>query len=157
MATRAQNMPLRYWIYRSRAKVPAFSADSALIYLQSRNRNSADELTGYLHREDDYFVQYVEGPHAAMARLQEAIGADPRHGDIQVIGEGEIPSRRFPGWDMAFTEVERALFRLHQIRHGRDPAIGTATEDDIIDFMESAIQTECATNVRDIHAKAVPR
>ncbi len=153
MGPTLQDAPLRYWIYRSRARVPALSADSTLIYLQARNRNAVDGLTGYLHREGDLFVQYIEGPPAAMDRLESAIRADRRHDRIRSIGAGEVAARRFDGWDMAFTEVERHLFTTYQRHRGRSEAIEDAREEEILAFMRETIRIGQAQTVRD----AVPR
>lgn len=136
--------PLEYWIYVSEAKVGANSADAALIYLQARNGNAEHGVTGYLHREDDRFVQYVEGPGPVLARLKELIRADPRHAMLRELGRGPLDARRFEGWDMAFTEEERHLYRSWRAARGEDGDIVAAGAEDILAFMDDAVRSGAA-------------
>ena len=49
------------------------------------------------------FVQWLEGPKAAVRETFERISADPRHTDVHMLGDGLIRRERrlFPSWAMA--------------------------------------------------------
>ena len=125
---------LHYWLYISTAKVPPRSANDALIYLQARDRNSAHAISGYLHRENGYYVQYIEGPEAALKQLKRLICHDWRHEKVRVLLEGRSQSRRFAGWDMAFTNEEMSSFRTYQASIHGETDISRASAQDILVF-----------------------
>ncbi len=133
---------LMCWLYVSTAKAPPRSQDDALIYLQAKNRNHRDALTGYLHREGKYYVQYVEGPPESVNQLRARIDEDPRHHDLRVLHEGPVARRRFADWDMALTRAPDCTFRDFQARRGGgETDISKASARDILAFMEEAVQT----------------
>ncbi len=127
---------LHFWLYVSAANVPPRSVDDALIYLQARNRNAARGISGYLHREDGYYVQYVEGPPAELDQLKNLIRRDWRHENIRVLADGSIMARKFFAWDMAFTDAETSSFRAIQALSGGETDIGRASAEEILTFME---------------------
>ena len=140
---------MKYWLYVSLSKSPALSVDDAIIYLQSRNRNLAQSITGYLHREHDCYTQFVEGPPHAIDALIDRIRRDPRHRILREIAEGEIATRRFRGWDMAFSNEGHASFRTFQNRHGGTENIRDASEAEILRFMECTARDGLAKNLKD--------
>lgn len=85
-------------IYASRAALPAL--DLAAILAVSRPRNEAAGITGYLLAGPHWFVQVLEGEEAAVAETYARIGADPRHGDVTLIGTRTVRRRSFPRWSM---------------------------------------------------------
>ncbi|WP_308918345.1 BLUF domain-containing protein [Jannaschia sp. LMIT008] len=91
-------------VYVSRAICPVRSVPEAAIHLDSRRRNSAMGITGLLHREDDHFAQYIEGPERAIDALMQRIDNDWRHTDLRIRHRGPIGRRLFTGWAMAFTD-----------------------------------------------------
>ncbi len=141
---------LGFWLYISSAKVPPRSADDALIYLQARNRNAAHEISGYLHREDGFYVQYIEGPTTALARLKRIIRGDWRHEGLHVLAEGHVQARRFAGWDMAFTNEEISSFRAYQAVFGGETDIAKASAHEILAFMERTALSGQARSVAEL-------
>lgn len=139
-----------YWMYLSRARVPAHSPDNALIYLQSRNRNPKVGITGYLHREADFYVQYIEGPKAAITDLSRRIRRDGRHGGIRALDTGTLEARRFDGWDMAFSTDEVMAFRDYQAARGREVRIDRASHTEILAFMEHSMHAGAARSVHEV-------
>ena len=127
---------LTTWIYISKAETSVRSASDAMIYLEARPRNRALHITGYLHREAGYFAQYIEGPEDAVMRLRWAIRKDWRHTDIRELYNGDTESRRFPGWDMAFSNEEIGSFQAYQKTRGRDQNIASADVGDIMAFFD---------------------
>ncbi|WP_165351879.1 BLUF domain-containing protein [Salipiger sp. IMCC34102] len=138
---------LHFWLYLSKARVDPRSVDDARIYLEARDNNAAHAITGYLHREDGCYVQYVEGPKTALDRLRRGIVRDWRHDDLRVLSEGLIPVRRFSGWDMAFTIEETTSFRRYQARRGVELDIANASKAEILRFMTEMIATGQARSV----------
>ena len=137
-----------YWLYRSRALVKPRSQADGLVYLQARTLNRALQVTGYLHRDDSHYVQYVEGPVASLKKLHQRIQRDGRHSDIETLLEGVTPKRRFPSWDMAFTDEEIASFAAFQRDRGQSTDLAHAPAQDLLAFMEDA--------ARDGHAGPAP-
>ncbi|CUH10006.1 Sensors of blue-light using FAD [Jannaschia seosinensis] len=125
-----------FWIYSSRAKTAPALATAALLFRQARCRTPDTHLTGYLHREGDIFVQYIEGSWEDVRRLRHAILADPAHRDIRVVASGRIETRRFSGWSMMYTDDSVLSFRTYQAAFGLEPDIRRASTSDLLKFME---------------------
>jgi hypothetical protein len=66
----------------------------------AQRRNRAESITGLLIYDDGRFMQWLEGPAEAIARLWESMRHDPRHTDIEIVTDGPTPERHFPGWDL---------------------------------------------------------
>ena len=141
---------LFFWLYISRAKVPPRSADDGLIYLQARKNNAAFNISGYLHRENGYYVQYVEGPKNALEQLKFIIRWDWRHDSIRTLAEGRISTRRFSEWDMAFSDEETSSFRVRQIEFGGETDIGKSSMDDILQFMNETALNGKVRSIADV-------
>ncbi len=147
---RYEGVLLYFWLYISTAKVPPRSADDALIYLQARNRNAAHQISGYLHRENGYYVQYIEGPKIALDRLKRLIRRDWRHENVRALAEGRVQARRFSGWDMAFTNEETSSFRAYRTVFGGEPDISKASAKEILEFMDETALSGKARSVADV-------
>jgi hypothetical protein len=63
-------------------------------------------ITGLLVYDRGLFYQWIEGPDPSMGKLWQAIREDPRHRDIEILSEQQIPIRLFRDWHMqlAFRE-----------------------------------------------------
>jgi hypothetical protein len=48
------------------------------------------------------FAQILEGPPDAIAELKRCIQADNRHSDIRTIEIGQLKTRRFSDWSLAY-------------------------------------------------------
>jgi MerR family transcriptional regulator, light-induced transcriptional regulator len=66
----------------------------------ARARNHANSITGLLVYDHGCFFQWLEGPAAAVAEIWASIQRDPRHGNVEVLGEKPITKRLFSEWDM---------------------------------------------------------
>ncbi len=86
--------------YRSRAVQAPTPDDLEALLSKARERNKANGITGLLLHEQGRFFQWLEGPQRALATLWNSIQRDPRHSEIQVLGEGVTPVRVFGQWDM---------------------------------------------------------
>jgi hypothetical protein len=86
-------------------------SDAALVRLLdgSRAANRAAEVTGFLLYRDGRFLQYLEGPEAAVRDLMRSIGSDARHRHVAVLLESAIARRQFPDWTMGFNASRSSL------------------------------------------------
>jgi hypothetical protein len=51
------------------------------------------------------FVQWLEGPEAAVEKTYARIDADPRHTDVEILDRGTSERRLFPHWSMGLNTV----------------------------------------------------
>lgn len=66
---------------------------------ESRLRNEAESITGVLVSDDVNFVQYVEGPEAAIRGLLDRLLRDTRHTNVERLVFGPLDGgRRFESW-----------------------------------------------------------
>jgi hypothetical protein len=72
---------------------------------ESNARNSEAGITGMLLYKDGQFMQVLEGPADAVTTTFHRISKDNRHHSINVIVQGAVQERRFPGWSMAFRDL----------------------------------------------------
>lgn len=105
---------MRYIVYVSQA-AKAFSTDDlARLLTHSRERNSADGITGLLvyRYNTDFkrgnFLQVLEGTEDALEDVWRRISGDPRHHTIIVLDEGESETRMFGDWSMGFRNVDES-------------------------------------------------
>ncbi len=68
--------------------------------VHAAEKNGRVGLTGYLFYLAPYFVQYLEGPAAAVGEVFARIGTDPRHQIIRVLTLPSAGERLFPDWSM---------------------------------------------------------
>ncbi len=105
--TASPNSDLSAIVYRSRA-IEVFS-DIDLFYLlaHARENNAKLGISGIVLYDRGYFYQWIEGHDQALGRVWNAIRADPRHTDVQVLIDQQIPTRLFAGWSMQFAHRDR--------------------------------------------------
>ena len=73
---------------------------------ESNVRNKEAGITGMLLYKDGRFMQILEGPKAAVKTTFGRISKDPRHHGIIVILKESAEERHFPGWPMAFRDLD---------------------------------------------------
>ena len=95
--------------YRSRAVHPFSELQLAQLLESARKYNHANELTGLLVYDEGRFFQWIEGHPDKLATVWEAIQRDPRHTDIQIMGNVSVPLRFFGDWDMRFSARKPGL------------------------------------------------
>ena len=74
----------------------------AYLLKRARARNGHFGITGLLLYNDANFMQYIEGPSEALARIYSIICDDPLHQNITELWRERVEGRLFPGWQMAF-------------------------------------------------------
>jgi hypothetical protein len=91
-------MSLYFVLYRSKATKPLNEATIIDIVAKSMRNNPRDGLTGFLHTEDNHFLQFLEGPRDPLMRKIAKIRKDRRHMNFIILADGEIDERFFPEW-----------------------------------------------------------
>lgn len=95
---------LHYVMYHSKARGPFDPAVHNDILQRSQENNRAAALTGFLHREGNFFLQYIEGPKAPLHETINRIRRDPRHFGMRILAEGRRINRTLPDWQMGFVD-----------------------------------------------------
>ncbi len=128
-------MKLSYTIYQSTALLPPLSVEHNRILAACKKHNSKNKVTGFLHREGDFFLQYLEGPLLAVEDTMQRIGKDSRHKDVEILDTGPLDHRRFPDWQMGF--VDGNQLSLHSLLEAEPGKLNLKAEDpfDIVIFM----------------------
>lgn len=106
-------------IYCSVAHDDISSKDIQDILMTSRKFNDANKVTGCLLYHDFEFVQILEGDQKIVQDLYANIKRDNRHSVVTLLSEGKKNERTFPGWSMAYHQlnneglknIEKLLFK----------------------------------------------
>ena len=118
---------MRQIVYYSSASERQDAIVVASILAVSRANNRDHGVTGLLIAGGHRYLQVIEGPASAIARLIGAIRADPRHLGVTVMIDRTIARRSFASWSMAyfneprFDEFASVHDLVHQLsRHSGD-------------------------------------
>lgn len=96
-------MTIAFFLYRSETTmVPAGDAARGLLET-ARRVNESLGLTGFLHHEDGFFFQWLEGPAEALEMIGQRIGADQRHFGIDYLWRDTQDERQFANWKMGYS------------------------------------------------------
>lgn len=88
-------------VYRSTANTLS-STQVDDILNESRDFNKRNDITGCLIYHKGFFIQYLEGEAEIVLALFEKIRVDPRHYEVILLSKGNIYSREFDTWSMAY-------------------------------------------------------
>jgi len=99
--------PITMMAYRSRAVIAPKEHELDLLLRNAQARNRAERLSGLLIYDQGHYFQWIEGPADALARVWASIASDPRHTDIQVLRQQDMPKRFFGAWDMRLARRKR--------------------------------------------------
>lgn len=91
--------------YISTASKSFDSAELREMLTKSNKRNKEAGITGMLLYKDGHFMQVLEGTEEAVSATFSRINKDTRHHGIIVLVKGAVEERRFPGWSMAFRDL----------------------------------------------------
>lgn len=94
-------------LYASRAASDTTAATVSVILQQARLHNPAEGITGVLCHGDRFFLQLLEGGREQVNRLFSRIQRDSRHTDVVLLHYAEITERRYAGWTMGQTNLDR--------------------------------------------------
>lgn len=65
--------------------------------------NAGFGLTGFLHHEDGFFFQWLEGPPEALELVCARLERDTRHFNMTYLSRGMQDVRHFDGWTMGYS------------------------------------------------------
>ena len=131
---------MEFLVYRSQALVAPGSAEVEAIVAAALRNNARLGLTSFLHHEPHLFVQYVEGPAAAVHDAWQRIRADSRHDDAQLIGGGPLLRRFFAGWRMGYSDVGVARFLDFLDEAAGKCSVSEASAREAVWFLRGACQ-----------------
>lgn len=68
--------------------------------------NREDGITGMLLYSGGNFLQVLEGTETQVRSTYERICHDPRHSNITLLTEEEVPERQFINWSMGYKQLD---------------------------------------------------
>ncbi|MEM7729001.1 MAG: BLUF domain-containing protein [Pseudomonadota bacterium] len=96
-------------VYSSETPAP-MDADAVRALLEHSRRKNADwGVTGLLCYDQRQFLQIIEGETDVILDLFHAIQNDPRHTNLRILHEGDIETRAFDDWKMAYEPMPSGL------------------------------------------------
>ncbi|RRO13862.1 BLUF domain-containing protein [Flavobacteriaceae bacterium 14752] len=75
------------------------------LLFQIREKNKRLAITGILLLIQGKFVQYIEGEATEIDKVYEKIKLDSRHNDLVLLDSGELNTRQFKDWSMAYKKI----------------------------------------------------
>ncbi|HCB08453.1 MAG TPA: hypothetical protein DEO96_02375, partial [Alteromonas sp.] len=91
---------LRQLVYRSRATQKMSEPDIDKIVADSEPFNQANDVTGLLLFDGEFFFQVLEGEGDVIHGLFEHIKTDPRHTNIVKVLDSACAKRDFGKWNL---------------------------------------------------------
>ncbi|WP_348671004.1 BLUF domain-containing protein [uncultured Paracoccus sp.] len=122
-------------LYRSNALTHENGREDRKVLEAARNRNALSGVTGFLHRENDVFYQWLEGPAENVRGIYRSISEDLRHRDMHVLDERLVAGRSFAGWSMGYSNQSKASLFDWAAEHGIP--LHSPSSDHILEFMLS--------------------
>ena len=119
-------MQIHQLVYQSRATFSLSASELQRLLGPWRARNHSEHISGLLLYGDEYIVQVIEGPPAAVRRLYAAIARDVRHYDVLTLHDGPVAGRAFAEWNMGFAALapaQRTQLAGHLANHPPLPAL----------------------------------
>jgi hypothetical protein len=119
-------------IYTSRP----YGFDSGMlngILMDARRANARDDITGALICRDDIYVQWLEGPEAAVKASLERIRRDDRHLEVTMHVEKGGCERLFGEWSMLHDPAVTWIWSHAAVAAG---AVAKATPEEVEHFFE---------------------
>ena len=99
-------------VYASAASTRFCDSQLDSLLQQSRQRNSALDVTGVLLYCDQTFFQVLEGAPEAVSQLYDHISKDSRHHSAIVLSKSSIDDRNFGDWEMGFLRDQALINQL---------------------------------------------
>jgi len=130
----SSTMQTNYLIYSSRP----FGFDASTlnsILVVARRNNVRDGITGALIVRADLYLQWLEGPAAALAALFARICADDRHLEITKLDSGTLAERRFDAWAMRDDPARSWLWDAAAVANGAVAAAPVSEIHNVFDRM----------------------
>lgn len=97
---------ISFILYRSETDVAPGSPMARQILSKAEARNAANDLTGFLHHEENFFFQWLEDPAAPLEEAAMMIQRDPRHRYMTFLWRGAADDRQFGEWRMGYSTCD---------------------------------------------------
>lgn len=123
---------MQTFVYISEATKDFSKDDLGKLLEVASSLNGRNGITGYLHHEGGYFLQYIEGAPEALAETIDRIERDPRHKIFYRAAEKNLEKRRFPDWYMKWldrNEPEEATSAIAALCASLEPLETLETSD----------------------------
>lgn len=105
-----------YFLYSSCLPPDSDVSSVGGIVKQARANNGPAGITGVLGFDGENFIQYVEGPRAAIQTLRAALARDDRHVNFTVLSEGaDVAERAFSDWQLGYADVGDESVNLSEL------------------------------------------
>ncbi|GLQ20606.1 BLUF domain-containing protein [Algimonas porphyrae] len=101
--------PLLEIVYASETPEPMGQDAVRALLDHARSKNAEMGVTGLLCYDNRQFLQIIEGETHVIMDLFFAIQSDPRHTNVRILHEGDIESRAFSDWKMAYEPMPSGL------------------------------------------------
>lgn len=98
--------------YTSLASRPLSAADLDGLLQDAQAFNQRVGVTGVLCYDDGLFIQYFEGPYAALEQAYARIRGSALHRDLVELSSSAIAERQFEHWHMAFCHAPETLLQV---------------------------------------------
>jgi hypothetical protein len=130
-------MNLTRLVYYSQRN-PSMSLKLDELLVTCKRNNSAQNVTGILHYNGNYFLQVLEGGRAEVSAIYHRIAADPRHINIILMSCHDVRERIFPSWSMGLhegmgEETRKIFLRYFPSSNVNPEAISV---DSLLDFLQ---------------------
>lgn len=103
---------LSFILYRSDTGMRPNSEASRTLLESARRGNERFDLSGFLHHEEGFFFQWLEGEPDNLAEIMSRIERDPRHENLTYLARGTQGERQFARWRMGYsTRSEASVLR----------------------------------------------
>jgi hypothetical protein len=111
-----------YFLYASECSLDPFSIDELNIVQSSATNNAKLGLSGFLHRSENNFFQYLEGGAPSLISLEKKLRLDERHTKFSVLKRGELSHPFFPNWSMGYSTDKDDIPGLPSINRTDTPS-----------------------------------
>lgn len=102
--------PVSVVVYRSHATRPFTPSGLTQLVRSAKANNKAASLTGFILYDDHRFLQWLEGPDAALQGVIRKIENDPRHDDMEFLTQHKAKTRLFADWGLMVSSTMRRDF-----------------------------------------------
>jgi uncharacterized membrane protein len=133
---------LQALLYRSEALSPESRVKERQFLAMARQDNAQNSITGFLHRENDIYYQWLEGPELDVAALFDKIAKDDRHQNVEVLSRHPILTRNFPSWTMAYASATQCS--LFDWAAERGIGLHPPRPEDILAFMRDCADRQAS-------------
>jgi hypothetical protein len=97
--------------YTSVAARPLSAGDLDALLQDAQAFNQGVGVSGVLCYDGGVFVQYFEGPEAAVRQVYERILASRLHQQLEELSYAPVQARQFDGWHMAFCQLPETVLQ----------------------------------------------